>query len=216
VQVNFFVLGDFMKTHDKILNLLKTHGALTAKTLADELGLTTMGIRQHVLSLEESGDVTYKDEKAARGRPTRYWSLTDKSNNHFANRHDELTVQLIDSVIAVFGDDGLEKLIANREESSMRSYRLALADKYGVEEKLTMLAKLRSDEGYMATVTVEDDIYWLLENHCPICAAATKCVNFCRSELQLFQHLFRDIALITREEHIVEGARRCAYKVVPL
>ncbi len=93
-----------------------------------------MGIRQHVLSLEESGDVTYKDEKAARGRPTRYWSLTDKSNNHFANRHDELTVQLIDSVIAVFGDDGLEKLIANREESSMRSYRLALADKYGVEE----------------------------------------------------------------------------------
>ncbi len=79
-----------------------------------------------------------------------------------------------------------------------------------------MLAKLRSDEGYMATVTVEDDIYWLLENHCPICAAATKCVNFCRSELQLFQHLFRDIALITREEHIVEGARRCAYKVVPL
>lgn len=216
MQVNFFVLGDFMKTHDKILNLLKTHGALTAKTLADELGLTTMGIRQHVLSLEESGDVTYKDEKAARGRPTRYWSLTDKSNNHFANRHDELTVQLIDSVIAVFGDDGLEKLIANREESSMRSYRLALADKYGVEEKLTMLAKLRSDEGYMATVTVEDDIYWLLENHCPICAAATKCVNFCRSELQLFQHLFRDIALITREEHIVEGARRCAYKVVPL
>lgn len=205
-----------MKTHDKILNLLKVQGALTAKSLADELGLTTMGIRQHVLALEESGDVTYTDQKAARGRPTRFWSLTDKSNDRFANRHDELTVQLIDSVIAVFGDDGLEKLIANREESSMRAYRLALADRYGVEEKLAMLAKLRSDEGYMATVTIEDDFYWLLENHCPICAAATKCVNFCRSELQLFQYLFEDIALITREEHIVEGARRCAYKVVPL
>lgn len=205
-----------MKTHDKILNLLKVQGALTAKSLADELGLTTMGIRQHVLALEETGDVTYTDHKAARGRPTRFWSLTEKSNDHFANRHDELTVQLIDSVIAVFGDDGLEKLIANREESSMRAYRLALADRFGVEEKLTMLAKLRSDEGYMATVTVKDDFYWLLENHCPICAAATKCVNFCRSELQLFQHLFEDIALITREEHIVEGARRCAYKVVPL
>lgn len=205
-----------MKTHNKILNLLKIQGALTAKALADELGLTTMGIRQHVLALEESGDVTYKDEKAPRGRPTRYWSLTEKSNDHFANRHDELTVQLIDSVIAVFGDDGLEKLISNREESSMRTYRLALADRYGVEEKLAMLAKLRSDEGYMATVTQEGDMYWLLENHCPICAAATKCTNFCRSELQLFQRLFNDVADITREEHIVEGARRCAYKVVPL
>jgi len=204
-----------MKTHDKILKLLKTQGALTAKTLADELGLTTMGIRQHVLALEVSGDVIYKDEKAARGRPTRYWSLTEKSNDHFANRHDELTVQLIDSVIAVFGDDGLDKLIANREESSMRMYRLALADKYGVEDKLAMLAKLRSDEGYMATVAIEDDFYWLLENHCPICAAATKCVNFCRSELHLFQSLLNDVAVVTREEHIVEGARRCAYKVMP-
>tara|TARA_R110001583_G_scaffold1542_3_gene11941 strand:- start:1572 stop:2189 length:618 start_codon:yes stop_codon:yes gene_type:complete len=205
-----------MKTHVKILSLLKTQGALTAKTLAEKLGLTTMGIRQHVLALEESGDVTYKDEKAARGRPTRFWSLTEKSNDHFANRHDELTVQLIDSVIAVFGDDGLDKLIANREESSMRAYRLALADRYGVEEKLTMLAKLRSDEGYMATVTFDDDFYWLLENHCPICAAATKCTNFCRSELQLFQRLLESVAVVTREEHIVEGARRCAYKVIPL
>tara|TARA_R110001592_G_scaffold158896_2_gene390072 strand:+ start:547 stop:1164 length:618 start_codon:yes stop_codon:yes gene_type:complete len=205
-----------MKTHVKILSLLKTQGALTAKTLAEKLGLTTMGIRQHVLALEESGDVTYKDEKAARGRPTRFWSLTEKSNDHFANRHDELTVQLIDSVIAVFGDDGLDKLIANREESSMRAYRLALADRYGVEEKLTMLAKLRSDEGYMATVTFDDNFYWLLENHCPICAAATKCTNFCRSELQLFQRLLESVAVVTREEHIVEGARRCAYKVIPL
>ena len=205
-----------MKTHDRILQLLKTQGALSAKVLANELGLTTMGIRQHVLALEESGDVIYKDEKATRGRPTRYWSLTQKSNNHFANRHDELTVQLIDSVIAVFGDDGLDKLIENREASSMQAYQLALANSFGIEEKLIMLAKLRSDEGYMATVANEKDYYWLLENHCPICAAATKCMNFCRSELHLFQSLLKDVATVTREEHIVEGARRCAYKVLPL
>lgn len=205
-----------MKTHDKILKLLKVKGALTAKSLANELGLTTMGVRQHMLALEASGEVTFKDEKAPRGRPTRYWSLTEKTNSHFADRHDELSLQLIDSVIAVFGDDGLEQLISNREESSMRAYRLALADRYGVEEKLAMIAKLRNDEGYMATVMQQDDFYWLLENHCPICAAATKCINFCRSELHLFQTLLNDVAVITREEHIVEGARRCAYKVIPL
>lgn len=205
-----------MKTHDKIIELLKTEGSLTAKVLASELDLTTMGIRQHMLTLEESGEVVFQDKKALRGRPTRYWSLTKKTNSHFADRHDELTVQLIDSVIAVFGDEGLDKLIANREESAMRTYRLALADRYGVEEKLITLAKLRSDEGYMATVTQEQDFFWLLENHCPICAAATKCVNFCRSELQLFQTLLSEEAIVTREEHIVEGARRCAYKVMPL
>lgn len=204
-----------MKTHHKIIELLKTQGPLTAKVLAQELNVTTMGVRQHMLALEESGEVIFKDEKALRGRPTRYWSLTQKTNNHFADRHDELTVQLIDSVIAVFGEDGLNKLITNRDESSMRSYRLALADRFGVKEKLQTLAKIRSDEGYMATVEQEDDFFWLLENHCPICAAATKCTNFCRSELQLFQNLLSDVAVISREEHIVEGARRCAYKVIP-
>ena len=209
-------MGVTMKTHNKIIELLKTQGPLTAKVLASELNLTTMGVRQHMLALEESGEVTFKDEKAPRGRPTRYWSLTIKTNSHFADRHDELTVQLIDSVIAVFGDDGLDKLIADREKSSMKIYRLALADKYGVEEKLTALAKLRSDEGYMATVVHEEDFFWLLENHCPICTAATKCQNFCRSELHLFQSLLDDVAAVTREEHIIEGARRCAYKVMPV
>ncbi len=209
-------IGTIMKTHHRIIDLLKTQGPLTAKALAQELNVTTMGVRQHMLALEESGEVTFQDEKAPRGRPTRYWSLTQKTNSHFADRHDELTVQLIDSVIAVFGDDGLDKLITNREESSMRSYRLALADRYGVLEKLQTLAKIRSDEGYMATVEQEDDFFWLLENHCPICAAAKKCTNFCRSELQLFQRLLSDVAVISREEHIVEGARRCAYKVIPV
>lgn len=205
-----------MKTYDKILELLKIQGALTAKTLAEELELTTMGIRQHMLSLEESGKVTFQDKKAARGRPTRYWSLTTKADNHFADHHDELSIQLIDSVITVFGNHGLEQIIADREKISMKAYRLALADRYGVEEKLVTLAKLRSDEGYMATVTDEGGSYHLLENHCPICVAATKHVSFCQSELQLFQDLLDDVAVVTREEHILAGSRRCVYKVTPL
>ena len=73
-----------------------------------------------------------------------------------------------------FGDDGMEKLISDRESKSMTNYRLALADRYGVEEKLETLAKLRSDEGYMATVEKSDGAFWLMENHCPICTAASK------------------------------------------
>lgn len=194
--------------------MLKVEGSLTAKILAEKLGLTTMGIRQHVQALEETGEVTFKDEKAARGRPTRYWSLTEKANSRFADKHDDLTAQLLDSVITLFGDDGLEKMISHRETTAMANYRLALADRYGIKERLETLAELRTEEGYMATVEKIDGVYWLMENHCPICSAANKCLNFCRSELNMFQTLMDDVAIITREEHIVEGARRCAYKVV--
>ncbi|MBL4910965.1 MAG: transcriptional regulator [Alteromonadaceae bacterium] len=206
-----------MKTNDKIFQLLKTRGELTTKILAEELNLTTMGVRQHLQTLEEQDKVVFNDKKAPRGRPTRYWALTPKSNSHFADRHEELTVQLIDSVKIIFGKEGLDKLIDHREHASLINYRLALADQYSIEEKLTVLAKLRSDEGYMATIEDNfDGSYFLLENHCPICAAATKCLNFCRSELNLFQTLLNDIAKVSREEHIIEGARRCAYKVTPI
>ncbi|AQS39696.1 transcriptional regulator [Shewanella psychrophila] len=205
-----------MKTSEKIIQLLKTQGPLTAKVLASELSLTTMGVRQHMQGLEDDGDVSFEDKKAARGRPTRFWSLTSKSNSHFSDRHEELSVQLIDSVITVFGDSGLEKLITHREQASLSLYQQSMSGKHSLIDKLNALAELRSREGYMATIVEDESCFWLMENHCPICAAASKCLNFCRSELNLFQTILNDEATVSREEHIIEGARRCAYKVTPL
>lgn len=203
------------KTIDKIVDYLKVEGPTTAKVLAEQFSLTTMGVRQHLQGLEEEGMLVFEDRKASRGRPTRYWSLTEKSYSLFPDRHDDLTSQLIESVKVIFGDNGLEQLISHREEASKLLYQRALADHTSVFDKLVTLAKLRTEEGYVATIEQEGKNFWLLENHCPICAAASNCVNFCRSELQLFQWLFEDLATVSREEHIIEGARRCAYKVVP-
>lgn len=205
-----------MKTSEKIVQLLKALGPQTAKVLATELSLTTMGVRQHMQALEDEGDVRFEDIKASRGRPTRVWSLTSKSNSHFGDRHEELSVQLIDSVIAIFGDSGLDKLITHREKASLALYQHRLVRETTLLAKLTALAELREAEGYMANVIQEDDFYWLLENHCPICAAASQCLSFCRSELNLFQTLLDGVATVNRVEHIIEGARRCAYKVIPI
>ncbi len=205
-----------MKTNKKIIQLLKVQGPMTAKVLATELGVTTMGIRQHMLQLEDGGDVSFEDIKAIRGRPTRYWSLTPQSNSHFPDGHEVLTVQLIESVKLVFGESGVDKLIEHREQESLHTYGIAMADFNDLKDKLMVLASIRSEEGYMATVVEEDEFFWLLENHCSICAAASHCLNFCRSELRLFQSLLQDVAKVSREEHIMTGARRCAYKVVAL
>ena len=205
-----------MKTTDKIIQLLKLHGPLTAKTLAEELALTTMGVRQHLQALEEAGDVDIEDRVEGRGRPTRYWGLTEQSRTHFADRHSELSLQLIDSVKMIFGDQGLDKLIEHREQTAMQQYRSAMQGMTDITSRLTKLVELRTLEGYMATQEQADGVFWLLENHCPICSAATKCQNFCSSELQQFQQLFADIATVSREEHIIDGARRCAYRIAPL
>jgi len=203
-----------MKTENKILQLLKTNGPMTAKALANELNVTTMGIRQHMLQLEQENDVDFQDKKASRGRPTRYWSLTKKSDRHFPDGHEVLNLQIIESVKQVFGENGLEKLIKQREHETLENYSNQLKGIDNLKDRLQALANIRSDEGYMATIEKKEGDFWLLENHCSICAAASSCLSLCRSELELFQNLFKDLAIISREEHIMQGARRCAYKAV--
>ena len=207
------------KSTAKIFQLLKENGEMSAKQLSVILNMTTMGVRQHLQMLEDNNELSFFDKKASRGRPTRFWKLTEKANHHFEDGHEELTVQLLISVKEVFGDAGLDKLISKREEVTLTLYQQEVLPFKTIGERLQALVKLRNKEGYMASFEVpneESHCYWLFENHCPICAAATTCLNFCRSELQIFSLLFEEIATITREEHIVEGARRCAYKVVPL
>ena len=58
--------------------------------------------------------------------------------------------------------------------------------------------------------------YWisrLIENHCPVCSAARACTGLCANELQVFQDVLGDEVRVAREEHILQGARRCVYRV---
>jgi predicted ArsR family transcriptional regulator len=60
-----------------------------------------------------------------------------------------------------------------------------------------------------------DGSFLLIENHCPICAAARACQGFCRSELELFQAALGDGVSVMRQEHLLSEGRRCVYRIGP-
>jgi predicted ArsR family transcriptional regulator len=77
------------------------------------------------------------------------------------------------------------------------------------------LKALRTQEGYMADMSQEEDGSWLWwESHCPICSAARACRGFCRSELALFRRLLAP-AEVEREQYLLEGDSRCLYRIRP-
>ena len=161
--------------------------------------------------------LTYEEVADKRGRPSRRWLLTEAGHARFPDRHADLTVQLIDQVRGLFGDAGLDKLIAAREETSEQQYRLHLGNAGALPERVAALVQARSSEGYMAEVETRDDgALLLVENHCPICAAARKCQQFCRSELDLFQRVLGPDCTVGRIEHMLDGARRCVYVIKPV
>lgn len=205
-----------MNTAENVLYLLKTRGPQTAQQLSVLLELTSMGARRQLESAEEKGLVQFDDVADKVGRPSRRWSLTEAGHARFPDRHGELTVQLIEQVQTLFGDAGLDKLIQAREHSSEKHYQALLAGQADLALRVATLATARSAEGYMAdTVAQQDGSIALVENHCPICAAARQCQKFCRSELDLFQRVLGDGCTVERAEHVLAGARRCVYIIRP-
>jgi predicted ArsR family transcriptional regulator len=202
------------RTTNRMLYSLKVAGAQTAASLADRLGITSVAVRQMLGRLHDDGLVDFEDSRETVGRPKRFWHLTDSGNGQFPDNHATLTADILASVSAVFGDAGLDKLISHREAATLKHYKSELTDLRSIDERVARLAELRSAEGYMAETTRDDSgALILVENHCPICVAAKACQKLCRSELDVFQAALGPDVEVKRFEHILKGARRCAYRI---
>lgn len=201
--------------NDRLMFVLKMRGPMKVAELARRLGVTGEAARQQLLRLAEDGLVAMETRAGGVGRPAQLWRLTQEGHARFPDTHADLTVQLLSVLKSEFGDEGVDRIIRQRENVTRAAYSQAMAGAETLEARLRILADLRTREGYMSEVERADDGGWLLsENHCPICIAASACQGFCRSELDLFRDALGPQAQIERVEHIIAGARRCAYRVM--
>lgn len=201
-------------TADRILFLIKSKGPISTARLALALDLTPEAARQQVQKLVAEGLLEGRLEASSSvGRPRQNWTLTEAGNRRFPDTHAQLTVQLIGSVRQLFGEEGLDRLISQREAEARTLYRQRCNGKT-VAQRMAQLAEVRSEEGYMARVERDGKDWLLIEDHCPICVAARSCQGFCRSELSLFQEVVGASSSITREQHVLARASRCVYRIV--
>jgi predicted ArsR family transcriptional regulator len=203
-------------TPDRLLYQLKSRGPQNAATLAAACAITPMGAHKQLQALAGQGLVAFHDEPQGVGRPRRIWTLTNAGHGRFPDRHGDLAVQLLRHAEEHLGPQALDILISAREAEAEQLYRQRLARADDLADRVRILAEVRQQEGYMARAEPAVDGGWLLvEDHCPICAAATQCQGFCRSELSLFQRCLGPKARVERTEHLLAGARRCAYRIRP-
>ena len=203
-----------IRTRRAIVHLLKQEGALDAQTLAARLHLSAMAVRQHLYALQDEHLVTYHEVPRPVGRPAKLWQLTPAADRLFPEGYAELTLSLLTSVTEAFGAAGLERLLDVRTRQQITAYRQQMAGQDTLQQRVEVLAAMRTDEGYMAEVQAQaDGSFLLLEKHCPICAAAVACTGLCGKELEVFRAVLGPNVVIERTEQMVVGARRCAYRV---
>lgn len=203
------------RTRDQVLLQLKQNGPQTASGLAKGVRVTPVAVRQHLYTLSREGLVAFEDERCGVGRPRRIWRLAPAAQAAFPDAHSDLAIELLEAMERAFGGEGLDRLLATRKRAQLKRYREALPPRDApIEKRVAALAKLRRGEGFMAEWSKErDGTLLLVENHCPICAAAAVCPSLCRDELSVFKTAIGKEIPVERVEYILAGGRRCAYRI---
>jgi predicted ArsR family transcriptional regulator len=199
-----------LSTRRQILQLLRTHGELTAQQLASELGITSMGVRRHLTTMERDGLAQARAQRQPAGRPTFLYALTEAGFETFPKNYDLLATQLLDVVRATGGETRVAQIFAGRMDQLYEQYAPRMSGK-NLAERVAELAKIQDEAGYMAVWEQVPGGYLLKEQNCAIYRVACRFQDACQFEIELFRRLLD--ADLERVEHQVKGDLACTYFV---
>ncbi|WP_208619464.1 helix-turn-helix transcriptional regulator [Paenibacillus helianthi] len=201
-------------TRRMIMTLLKMKGPLTIGALAEELGITEMGVRRHVLQLEQESLAKTKVVRQAMGRPLHVYSLTERAEDHFPKNYHNLALELLRELDHGSGLDAVNVLFEGRKKRMLAQYSPMMENR-DLEERVAELSSIQNAGGYMAEWNREEDgTFVMQEYNCPIRQVATQYRKACQCEQGLFEELLS--AKVTRTECMAEGGQSCRYAIAPL
>lgn len=199
-------------TRRKIILTLKQHGGLTAAELAERLGITSMGVRRHLATLEQERLVRHELVQRGKGRPSYVYQLSVEAENLFPKNYAALTNELLGYLAARQSEGAVIELFDQRALRRIRQAQAKLAGR-SLRERVAGLAEILNDEGYLAEwEQVDEDTFRLHEHNCAVREVAAEYRAACRSELTFLQAVLTD-AEVTRQQHIISGDRACAYTI---
>ena len=198
-----------------VLYAVRRRGEATAEQIAEQLDITVSGARQHLTALAkdglvESGELPSPDGR--RGRRTLVYSATTAADVYFPKAYGELTNELL-GYVADSDRDLLDQLFAKRREARIEGALVRVASKRTLRAKVTELTRILDEDGYLASwEQVEPGVFRIVEHNCAIWAVAERYGQACTSELEFIRTVLAG-AEVERVQHMVAGARRCAYEV---
>jgi predicted ArsR family transcriptional regulator len=198
-----------------VLYALKRSGEATVDDLANTLGMSVSGARQHLVALHDAGLVT-ADELPTEGRGRRplLYRLTDTAETLFPKAYGELTNELLGYV----GDeDGalVERIFVRRRDQRITNAKKRIEAKPTLAARVRELARILDADGYLAESTaLPDGSFRITEHNCAILSVASKFLHACTSELDFIRAVLPDTT-VERVSHMIAGQHHCAYVITP-
>ena len=198
-----------------VLYAVRRRGEATAEQVAEQLDMTVSGARQHLSALARDGLVEATElpsPTARRGRRTLAYAATSAADAYFPKAYGELTNELL-GYVADTDRELLDQLFAKRRETRIVNAQARLARKRTLAAKVAELTHILDEDGYLASwEKIEPGVYRIVEHNCAIWAVAERYGQACTSELEFIRTVL-DGADVERVQHMIAGARRCAYEI---
>ncbi len=195
-----------------LLVALKRHGSLTAKELAEHLGLSSNAIRHHLKELEGEAVIGYRREQRGVGAPTYAWYLSPAGEALFPQRYKEVLTELLDRVMERSGREAVVAALETRFADLTRKLQAEVQDA-SPERRMDVVIRSLVEGGFMAEwqANADEGGFRLTEHHCAIRAVAERFPEICAAEVRFLEEVL--MAAVHREAHMLDGCTSCEYHV---
>jgi predicted ArsR family transcriptional regulator len=182
--------GGSDRTRDAVARLILEQGPQTAAALAERLGLSPAAVRRHLDALVGDGLLVETERRPARergrGRPARFYALTDQGRAAFPHGYDDLATTALRYLRQTGGEAAVVAFAQHRAQALTDLIAGDIDPAGPVAERTEGLAAALSANGYAATTESAVAGTQLCQHHCPVAHVAAEFPELCEAETQAF------------------------------
>lgn len=190
-------------TRARVARLILEHGPVTASSLGERLGLTTAAVRRHLDALLADGMIETAPRRArpqehrGRGRPAKWFVITDAGRSTFVHAYDDLATSALRFLAEKAGPQAVAEFARRQISDLERRYRPVVRTA-PPEQRVRVLAESLSADGYAASASKAPGPagsgplaggQQLCQQHCPVAHVAAEFPQLCEAETEAFGRL---------------------------
>ena len=199
-------------TRDTILHALKSSNQATVEELADTANVSPVTVRHHLNALQAEGLIEVDSIRRKVGRPYYVYSLSENGHELFPHKYVRLTNRLLDELKATLPPEQINDLFAKIVEGMLEDH-MGEFESLAFEERLSYLASVLSEEGFLVKWRKENGHYTLTEYGCPYYSVGQEHTEICGMDRTLMVTILQ--TSVEQQSCMLAGDECCQFTFVP-
>ncbi|MBM7656501.1 helix-turn-helix transcriptional regulator [Neobacillus cucumis] len=207
-------INQFPSARREILDYLKQYRQATVADLSSHLQMTGEAVRQHLLQLIQDRYIERQSERtlgASAGRPTLSYRLTSEGEHLFPKSYDQLSIELIDTVMLQLGEESLKQVLSSMTESRVKQLEFRLQG-LSFPERVAALKDIYMENDSFIEIEQNGEEILLIERNCPFANVAMKRPALCSVTVNVLTMLLG--FHVVRKETFQSGDGRCVFSIL--